>query len=94
VITDEIYAPTIDQTIAVVKIERIAISVNELPREALKVSNLVCLRARGIASALARSADRQMMRRKQATRREEDIAKRQQEKGKWKDVEIRLNQGE
>lgn len=49
--------------IPVVKMETIANSVNDRPREEPKVSNVVSLMARGNASALARSADRQMPRR-------------------------------
>ena len=68
--------------IPVVKIERNASSVNEMPREAWKVSKVVCLREIGNARALACLADRQMQRRKEAsTRREEDIVKGSRRKG-------------
>ena len=59
----------------VVKIERVASSVSEMPREAPSVPKVVNLRARGMGSALARWADRQMLRRIQDTRREKDIVK-------------------
>lgn len=59
--------------IPVGKMKRIASSVHDILREAPEVSKVVNLAARGKASALARSADRPMLRRTQARRREEDM---------------------
>jgi hypothetical protein len=76
------------------KMERIANSVHDIPREALKVSKVVVsLAARGKASAAARSADRPMLRRTQATGREEDIVKGSARMGGGRDAEISLNKG-
>jgi hypothetical protein len=75
VITDETYVPATNQIIAVAKIESAASSVNEMPREAPKVSKVLSLRARGMGRALARWADRPMLRRKKGTRREKVIVK-------------------
>jgi hypothetical protein len=81
---DEVREP-----LPVVKMERNASSVNDMPREAPEVSKVVSLMARGIASALARSADRPMLRSKQATRREKDIGKDSTRRGNGR----RLNEG-
>ena len=71
--------------------ERAANSVTDKPREAPKVSNALSLRARGIGSALACSADRPMLRRKKDTRREKDIVKDSTRRGDGRLV--RLNRG-
>ncbi len=59
----------------VVKMERNANSINDMPREAPKVSKDACLRERGMASALACLANRHMLKRKKTARGDNNIGK-------------------